>query len=188
MHRNPDQPPHRYLEDAPLRVHGVLVRVHGVGVLLIGESGIGKSECALELISRGHRLVADDAVDVAPAPNELIGTAPHSTSNLLEIRGLGVINVENTFGAEAISKSSTIDLCVELKKAVDVERVGNFIHEETIGGLPISKFILPVTPGRNLAVLVETAARLLKNRHRGAAAGDALLAGNDNVIEHPRSV
>jgi len=166
-----------------VRLHGVLVRVFGAGILLIGESGIGKSECALELISRGHRLIADDAVDISVSGHRLLGRSPEATSSLLEIRGLGVFDIEKTFGPEAVLPESSIDLCVELRKGTDDPRVGNFVHEEVVGGESIPKFIVPVTPGRNLAVLIETAARLLLNRHNGAAAGDALLAGQSIKLD-----
>ncbi len=163
---------------ATLQVHGVLVRVFGTGVLLIGESAIGKSESALDLITRGHQLVTDDVVDVVKTGQDLIGRAPEMIYGLLEIRGLGVFDVRKAFGEGATLTQSSIELCIELRKDADVERVGNFVHEYEIAQQSIPKFILPVTPGRNLAILVETAVRLYLNRYNGAAAGDNLLAAD----------
>ena len=161
-----------------LQLHGVLVRVFGTGVLLIGESGIGKSESALDLITRGHQLVADDVVDVRKTGPELIGRAPEMIYGLLEIRGLGVFDVRKAFGDGSTLAQSSIEICIELRIDADVERVGNFVHEFEIAEQKIPKFILPVTPGRNLAILVETAVRLYLNRYNGAAAGDNLLAAD----------
>lgn len=176
MQQNADKQGTGSSSRAPLRQHGVLIQVFDTGILLIGESGIGKSECALDLITRGHRLVADDAVDISADSTHLTGTAPLATKDLLEIRGLGVIDVRTAFGDDAVAISSRVDICIELRKEPDVEGVGNFIHEHEIGGTNVPKFILPVTPGRNLAIIAETAVRLFQNRSRGAAAGDALLA------------
>jgi HPr kinase/phosphorylase len=161
---------------ATLQLHGVLVRVFGTGVLLIGESGIGKSESALDLITRGHQLIADDVVDVTGTSDGLVGRAPETIFGLLEIRGLGVFDVRKAFGYGATLTESSIDLCIELRKDADAERVGNFVHEYEIARRRIPRFIMAVTPGRNLAILVETAVRLYLTRHDGAAAGDALLA------------
>lgn len=165
-----------------LQLHGVLVRVFETGVLLIGESGIGKSESALDLITRGHQLVADDVVDVLKKGRDLVGRAPEMIYGLLEIRGLGVFDVRKAFGDGATLLGSSIDLCIELRKDADIERVGNFVHEFEIGGQNIPKFILPVTPGRNLAILVETAVRLYLNRYTGAAAGDNLIAEDTDRV------
>ena len=161
-----------------LQLHGALVRVFDVGVLLIGESGIGKSESALDLVTRGHQLIADDVVDVRESDGELTGRAPEMIYGLLEIRGLGIFDVRKAFGDGATNPRSSIDLCIELRKDADVERVGNFVHHHEIAGRRIPRFILPVTPGRNLAILVETAARLYLNRYNGAAAGDNILAAD----------
>lgn len=165
-----------------LQLHGALVRVFEIGVLLIGESGIGKSESALDLVTRGHQLIADDVVDVEVTEAGLLGRAPEMIFGLLEIRGLGIFDVRKAFGDGATKSRSSIDLCIELRKDADVERVGNFVHEHEIANYHIPRFILPVTPGRNLAILVETAVRLYLNRYNGAAAGDSLLAADHDQI------
>src|SRR5215213_557291 len=153
---------------ATLQLHGVLVRVFDTGVLLLGESGIGKSESALDLITRGHQLVADDVVEVFVDDAEAIrGRAPELTFELLEIRGLGVINVSRAFGDAAVRDMSTIDLCIELQTDSDVERLGDLVQEKEIAGVRIHKFVVPVSPGRNLATLIETAVRLHVNRDAG---------------------
>ena len=165
-----------------LQLHGALVRVFEIGVLLIGESGIGKSESALDLVTRGHQLIADDVVDVKLTDGVLVGRAPEMIYGLLEIRGLGIFDVRKAFGDGATSARSSIELCIELRKDADIERVGNFVHEYEIASHQIPRFILPVTPGRNLAILVETAVRLYLNRYNGAAAGDNLLAADLDQI------
>ena len=170
------------------QLHGVLVRVFGTGVLLIGESGIGKSECALDLISRGHKLVADDVIVVSVDRDQLLGGAPELTSELLEIRGLGVINVREAFGETAVSNMSTLELCVELQKEGDVERVGNVIQVHDIAGRAIPKFVLPVSPGRNLATLVETAVRLHMNHDAGHNAAERLIEEQQALISSGRQV
>jgi HPr kinase/phosphorylase len=143
-------------------VHGVLVGMYGIGVLLTGESGIGKSECALDLIKSGHQLVADDAVHVKRIGGALRGSAPALTSELLEVRGLGIVNIRTLFGVWAVAPPKRIVLCIEFKNrrgATDFERLGLETHEEEILNVKIAKFILPVSAGRNLATLVETAVR-----------------------------
>jgi HPr kinase/phosphorylase len=187
MHQDKSQPATTTVRP-PVRLHGVLVRVFGTGVLLIGDSGVGKSECALDLITRGHRLVADDAVDITLKEGRLRGSAPLPTTGLLEIRGLGVFNVKSAFGVEAICESSTVNICVEFRTGGEGERVGNFVHEHEIAGQTVPKFIVPVSPGRNLAILVETAARLFLNRENGATAGDALLANTGNLPAHLHTI
>lgn len=155
-------------------VHGVLVGLYGIGVLLIGESGIGKSECALDLIKCGHQLVADDAVEIKRIGGALLGSSPALTSECLEVRGLGIINVRTLFGVWAVAPPKRIVLCIEFKKrrdALDVERLGLERREEEILGVRIAKFTLPVSAGRNLATLVETAVRV--HLHRIAGGADA---------------
>lgn len=172
---------------APFRLHGVLVRVLDTGVLLIGESGIGKSECALDLVTRGHQLVADDVVEISVIADRLYGRAPALTFELLEIRGLGIINVRELFGEDAITVESKIDVCVELQKWTDVERIGNVVYEHHIRDRTIPKFVLPVSSGRNLATLVETAARLFISRESGSDAAGSLVekhAALLNQVQH----
>ena len=152
------------------QLHAVLVRVFDTGVVIIGDSGIGKSECALDLVTRGHCLVADDAVEIYNDGDKITGAAPKLTRHLLEIRGLGVIDVERIFGAASVCDESTVDLCVELRKLTGVERLENVVSEYSIGGGQIAKFMLPVSSGRNLATLVETAVRLYRNGEMGSTA------------------
>jgi len=163
------------------QLHAVLVRIFDTGVLLIGESAIGKSECALDLITKGHRLIADDAVEILVLNKTLLGRAPQLTRNLLEIRGLGIINVPEVFGEGAIAEESTIDLCVELKKWIDAEPLEDVVSQYGLAGSILPKFILPVTPSRNLATLVETAVRV----HR---IGGTFKASDLLIEEHARSL
>ena len=173
----------------PVQLHGVLVRVLGTGVLLIGESGIGKSECALDLVAKGHSLVADDIVNAAKGEGDrLVGSAPELTFGLLEIRGLGVIDVRQAFGYDAVCDSHTIDLCVELRFDADVERIGDVLAEHDIADRTVPKFLLPVTPGRNLATIVETAARIYSSRGTAHDAGRSLIEKQRALIASARLV
>jgi HPr kinase/phosphorylase len=156
-------------------VHGVLLDILGLGVLVIGESGIGKSECALDLVVRGHRLVADDAVEVRRrAETVLIGSCPELTRHHMEIRGLGVINVRELFGVASTRTSKRVELVVQLERwepGREYDRLGlDDPHHELLGcRIPFVR--MPVAPGRNVAILVEVAARnqLLRTRGRNAA-------------------
>ena len=156
-------------------LHGVLLDIVGLGVLIVGESGIGKSECALDLIVRGHRLVADDTVEVRRrAETILIGTCPELTRHHMEIRGLGVINIQDLFGISATRTSKRVELVVQLERwegRRDYDRLGLGDERYQILNLPLPLIRLPVTPGRNLAILVEIAARnqLLRGRGHHAA-------------------
>jgi HPr kinase/phosphorylase len=156
-------------------VHGVLMDILGLGVLIVGESGIGKSECALDLVVRGHRLVADDAVDLrARADAYLIGTCPELTRHHMEIRGLGLINVQDLFGVASTRRSKRVELVVQLERwdpTREYDRLGlDETHHETLG-VRVPMLRMPVAPGRNLAILVEVAARnqLLRNGGLNAA-------------------
>ncbi len=143
-------------------IHGVLVDIYGIGILIIGESGIGKSETAIELIKRGHRLVADDAVEIKQvAQNVLVGTAPKLIRHFLEVRGLGIIDVKTIFGAGSIRNDIKIELVAELvewEKYKEDDRLG--LEEEKIKILDsnITKKTIPIRPGRNLAAILEVAA------------------------------
>jgi len=154
-----------YLEGqlAPRKtIHGGLIDVYGVGILLIGDSGIGKSETALELVKRGHRLVADDAVEIRQtAENELIGTASELIRHLLEIRGLGIINVMTLFGAGAVRIHKKITLAMKLEMwdvKKSYERLGLDEEKMKIMDTELPVITIPVRPGRNLAVIIEVAA------------------------------
>ncbi|MGI6161186.1 MAG: HPr(Ser) kinase/phosphatase [Christensenellales bacterium] len=143
--------------------HGVLLDVFGVGVMFLGDSGIGKSETALELIKRGHRLVADDVVEITRvADNRLIGKAPEFVRHLMEIRGIGIIDIRNMYGAGAVAYSKSIELVIELEmweqgKAYD--RLGTEEQYAEILDVNVPKYVTPVKPGRNIAIIVEVAAR-----------------------------
>jgi HPr kinase/phosphorylase len=151
-------------------VHGVLVDVLGLGVLITGESGIGKSECALDLVVRGHRLVADDAVEVCRhADGTLAGASPELTRHHMEIRGIGLIHITKLFGVAATQSAMRIGLIVHLERwspGQDYERLGLDDQFQEVLGVAVPLLRLPVAPGRNLAILVEVAARhqLLKSR------------------------
>ena len=156
--------------------HGVLVEVYGEGLLLIGESGIGKSEAAIELLKRGHRLIADDAVDIRKASdNTLIGTAPELIRNYVELRGIGIINVAKLFGMGAVRAENDIDLVVNIVPGNTQEvydRVGLEDQYKEILGVKIPMNTIPITPGRNLAVILEVAA--MNNRQRKMGYNPAL--------------
>ena len=156
-------------------LHAVLMDILGLGVLIAGESGIGKSECALDLIVRGHRLVADDTVEVRRrAETILLGTCPELTRHHMELRGLGVINVMDLFGIASTRASKRVELVVQLERwdpSREYERLGLDEVFETILGLKVPLVRMPVAPGRNIAILVEVAARnqLLRSRGRHSA-------------------
>jgi HPr kinase/phosphorylase len=156
-------------------VHAVLMDILGLGVLIVGESGIGKSECALDLVVRGHRLVADDAVELrVRADSYLMGTCPELTRHHMEIRGLGLINVQDLFGVASTRRSKRVELVVQLERwdpSREYDRLGlDEAHYECVG-VRVPMLRMPVAPGRNLAILVEVAARnqLLRNGGLNAA-------------------
>jgi len=141
--------------------HGVLMDIYGVGVMLTGDSGIGKSETALDLIQRGHRLVADDAVTIKYVNDRLVGSSPDVIRYFMEVRGIGIIDVRTMYGAAAVMKAKIIDLVVEMEiwnDAKAYDRLGLTDQTIEILGVSIPKITLPVKPGRNLAALLEIAA------------------------------
>ena len=148
--------------------HGVLVEVYGEGLLLIGDSGIGKSEAAVELLKRGHRLIADDAVEIRKVSSDtLVGTAPELIRNYIELRGIGIVNVAKLFGMGAVKAENEINLVVNIvhwntQKVYD--RLGLDEQHMEILGVSVPMNTIPITPGRNLAVILETAA--MNNRQR----------------------
>lgn len=151
--------------------HGVLLDVYGVGVLLTGKSGVGKSEAALELIKRGHQLVADDVVDICRISDDrLIGTCPEQIRHLMEIRGIGVIDIRAMYGIGAVAVSKSIDLMIELELWDDeksYDRIGVEEGQIEILNVPIPRQTIPIKPGRNLAIIVEVAARNLSLKRSG---------------------
>ena len=168
-------------------VHGVLVEIYGEGVLLTGDSGIGKSETALELIKRGHRLIADDAVEIKKISRDyLVGDAPEMIRYYMELRGIGVVNVRRIYGIGAVKPESGIDLVVHLEpweegKAYD--RLGLTSESEAILGVEIPRVTIPVRPGRNLAVILELAAMNNRQKKLGYNAAEALAAEHDAMID-----
>jgi len=156
-------------------VHGVLIDILGLGVLIVGESGIGKSECALDLVVRGHRLVADDTVEVRKlGETSIIGTCPELTRFHMEVRGLGVINIRDLFGVAATRITKRVELVVQLERwdpSREYDRLGLDDNFYDLVGVRVPLIQMPVAPGRSLAILVEVAARnqLLRNRGRHAA-------------------
>ncbi len=160
-------------------VHGVLMDVFGAGILLTGSSGVGKSETAMELIKRGHRLVADDSVLIKRIENELVGTAPERIRYFMELRGIGIINVKNMYGSGAVMTEKAIELVMELepwKKDKEYDRIGGEGSTESILGLNIPKLTVPVSAGRNLAILIEVAARDQRLKNMGYDAASELIA------------
>ena len=161
-----------------ITIHGVLVDVYGVGVLITGESGVGKSEAALELVKRGHQLVADDVVDICKVSDDhLTGESPEMVRHLMEIRGIGIIDIKAMYGISAVLMSKTIDLVIHLenwkeKKAYD--RLGLAEDFTTIMDVRVPHVVLPVRPGRNLAVVIEVAARNFSLKQLGYSAAQEL--------------
>lgn len=152
-------------------LHGVLLDIHGMGTLITGKSGIGKSETALELIKRGHILISDDRVDIfEAAPGVLIGSAPKILEKFIEVRGIGIVDVVSMFGAGAYRENKKIRLVVELehwKKGKQYDRLGIETETTKIFGTELAKITIPVLPGRNVATLVESAAMNQKLKYLG---------------------
>ena len=173
-----------------ITLHGVFMEIYSIGVLITGESGLGKSELALELISRGHRLVADDAPEFTQiAPDVLDGTCPELLQDLLEVRGLGIMNIRQMFGDTAVKRNKYLRLIVNLVRpgdAVDVEGLSRLTGETAarpVFGLDVPVFNLPVAAGRNLAVLTEAAARLHILRAKGDDPAAAFLARHSALLD-----
>jgi HPr kinase/phosphorylase len=168
-------------------IHGVLVDIYGVGVLITGKSGVGKSETALELVKRGHRLVADDCVEIRQEDMDtLVGNSPELIEHLLEIRGLGIINVMTLFGAGAVRTNKRITLCIDLElwdKAKQYDRLGLEEDKMKIIDTEITKLTIPVRPGRNLAVIIEVAAMNFRLKRMGVNAAEQFTSKLANVIE-----
>jgi HPr kinase/phosphorylase len=157
-----------------LHLHSVLMDIFGLGVLIVGESGIGKSECALDLVDRGHRLIADDVVEIKRLGDALTGSSPELTRYHMELRGLGVINIKDLYGVSSIRMSKRLELVVSLERWEadrEYDRLGLQEEKFLILGIGLPLVRMPVAPGRNLAILVEVAARnqLLKGRGYDAA-------------------
>lgn len=159
--------------------HGVLVEVYGEGVLIIGDSGVGKSETAIELVKRGHRLIADDAIEIRKISNKsLIGQSPENIQHFVELRGVGIINIARTYGAGAVKQSQEIDMVIELehwKPEKNYSTIGLNDEYMDIMGVSVIKSVIPVRPGRNLSIIIETAAIVNRQKKMGYNAARELL-------------
>ncbi|MBQ4120098.1 MAG: HPr(Ser) kinase/phosphatase [Clostridia bacterium] len=159
--------------------HGVLVEVYGEGILLLGESGVGKSETAIELVKRGHRLIADDAVEIRRVSEKsLVGTAPDNIRHFIELRGIGIINASRIFGAGAVKLTEKIDLVINIEQwdvNKSYDRMGLEKQTTNILDLEIPSLTIPVKPGRNLAVIIEVAAMNNRQKKLGYNAAEDLL-------------
>ena len=165
--------------------HGVLLEVYGEGVLLMGESGVGKRETAIELVKRGHRLIADDAVEIRRVnTHTLIGTAPELIRHYIELRGIGVVDVQRLFGMSAVKKDQEIDLVINLEQWRDdaqYDRLGLDDRFTTLLDVKLPAMTIPVKPGRNLAIIVEVAAMNDRQKKMGYNAAQAF---NDQINAH----
>lgn len=165
-------------------VHGELLDVFGIGVLIMGKSSVGKSETALELVTRGHRLVADDMVDITALDNKLIGEAPDNIRHFMELRGLGIINVRRLYGSGAIKMQSQIDMVIELEQWKDdfeYDRLGIDEHYIDFLGIKIPHLVVPVRAGRNIGLIIEVAAM---NQREKAFGYNSAKVMTDNIF-HP---
>ena len=179
-----------YLESrlAPMTaVHGVLVDIYGIGVLLTGKSGVGKSETALELVKKGHRLVADDCVEIRQeSENMLVGNAPKLIDHMLEIRGIGLINIMTMFGASAVRRNKRISLVIDLE-LWDAEKTYDRLGLETqtmkVLDTELTKLTIPVRPGRNLAVIIEVAAMNYRLKNLGINSAEEFTQRLESVIQ-----
>ncbi|MBQ8514416.1 MAG: HPr(Ser) kinase/phosphatase [Ruminococcus sp.] len=159
--------------------HGVLIEIYGEGVFITGESGVGKSETAIELVKRGHRLVADDAVEIRKVSNDtLVGSSPDNIRHFLELRGIGIINARRLFGIGAVKNRENIELIVEMEQwnpEKIYDRMGTDIQYVSLLGVKIPSLTIPVRPGRNLAVILEVAAMNNRQKKMGYNAANDLL-------------
>lgn len=161
-----------------ISIHGVLVDVYGVGVMIMGESGIGKSEAALELIKRGHRLVTDDVVEIRKVSDDtLVGTAPDITRHLIELRGIGIVDVKTLYGVQSVRETQTLDLVITLEdwdKDKEYDRLGLEEEYTEFLGNQVVCHSIPIRPGRNLAIIVESAAINHRQKKMGYNAAQEL--------------
>ena len=161
-----------------ISIHGVLVDVYGVGVLIMGESGIGKSEAALELIKRGHRLVTDDVVEIRKVSDEtLVGSAPDITKHFIELRGIGIVDVKSMFGVQSVRETQNIDLVITLEdwsRDKEYDRLGLEEEYTEFLGNKVVCHSIPIRPGRNLAIIVESAAVNHRQKQMGYNAAQEL--------------
>lgn len=174
--------------------HGVLVEVYGEGILLVGDSGVGKSETAIELVKRGHRLIADDAVEIKRVSKKsLVGSAPENIRHFIELRGIGIINARRIFGMGAVKLTEKIDMVIQLElwdNAKAYDRMGMDNEYTEILGIEVPVMTIPVKPGRNLAVIIEVAAMNNRQKKMGYNAAQELLAnlGMDVSMMQSKSI
>ena len=161
-----------------ISIHGVLVDVYGVGVLIMGESGIGKSEAALELVKRGHRLVSDDVVEIRKVSDDtLVGNAPDVTKHFIELRGIGIVDVKMLYGVQSVRETQNIELVITLEdwdREKKYDRLGMEEQYTEFLGNKVVCHQLPIRPGRNLAIIVETAAINYRQKKMGYNAAEEL--------------
>ena len=156
----------------------MLMEVFGVGMLLTGKSGVGKSETAMELIKRGHRLIADDSVIIKEIANDLYGTAPEIIRYFIELRGIGIINVKSMYGSGSVLNEKKIELVIQLEnwqQGKEYDRMGDTAAFAEYLGIKIPKLTIPVSPGRNLAIIIEVAARNFRLKSMGYDASQELI-------------
>ena len=167
--------------------HGVLVECYGEGILMLGDSGIGKSETAIELVKRGHRLIADDAVEIKKvSAKTLVGSAPELIRHYVELRGIGIVDVRRIFGMGAVKLTEKIDLVINLEpwqQGKFYERVGLDSEYTNLMGIDVPSITVPVKPGRNLAVIIEIAAMNNRQKKMGYNAAETLTANHDYAID-----
>ena len=185
MKKSASCPPSRFSQ--PAVVSGGLLRMFGLGVLIIGDSGVGKSESSIELVARGHKFVSDDVVEVRRLPDSrILGRAPILSRYFMELRGLGIINIRYIFGVKSILRESTIDLVIRLKKwspKKEYDRLGlRFPEDHLILGVRIPQLNIPVAPGRNIATLIEVACVSHVLQKRGHRAQDQLIRRLDRAM------
>lgn len=164
-----------------------LMKIFGVGTLIIGDSGVGKSESSLELIARGHKFVSDDVVEIfRDEKGQLHGRSPRLTRNFMEIRGLGIINIREIFGAGAILEETPVDLVIRLKrwnKKMEIDRLGlKFPEDFQLAGMRVPQLHIPVAPGRNIATLIEVACRVFVLREKGYEAAQDIVRRLDRKL------
>lgn len=174
-----------------ISIHGVLVDVYGVGVLIMGESGIGKSEAALELIKRGHRLVTDDVVEIRKVSDEtLVGSAPNITKHFIELRGIGIVDVRSMFGVQSVRETQNIDLVITLEdwsRDKEYDRLGLEEQYTEFLGNKVVCYRIPIRPGRNLAIIVESAAVNHRQKQMGYNAAQELYKRvQENIAKNRR--
>jgi HPr kinase/phosphorylase len=172
-------------------IPGGLLRVFGLGVLIVGDSGVGKSESALELIARGHRFISDDVTECYVKNGRLYGIAPEVSHHFMEIRGLGIINIKEIFGGKAVSSKEEIRLVINLQrweKGKIYDRMGlEFARDKEITDVPVPQITIPVAPGRNIATLIEVACKVYLLRETGYHAPHEIIERLDKTLHDKKN-